>query len=194
MALGHTSIVLMRASDLTSRLPQNIRSELVEFERAGTLRGSLAAAEQAELVEGTDSLEDCVRGAKYIQECVPEDLDLKKKVWGAIDAIVDDKTIMASSTSCIGETVSLDSYCQVFTGKYFSSEQDLGLPGAQGPVHRGAPLQPALPHPHGGAGAGTLDQPGGQGPDPRPHVRRGSGPGLALQGGKTSFFRIIIKI
>jgi len=80
---------------------ENIKSELVEFENAGTLRGSLAAADQAQLVEGTDSLEECVLGAKYIQECVPEDLDLKKKVWGAIDKIVDDKTIMASSTSCI---------------------------------------------------------------------------------------------
>ena len=85
-----------------SKAIENIRSELVEFETAGTLRGSLAAADQARLVEGTDSLEECVTGAKYIQECVPENLDLKKKVWGAIDAIVDDKTIMASSTSCIG--------------------------------------------------------------------------------------------
>ena len=85
-----------------SKAIENIRSELVEFENAGTLRGSLAAADQAKLVEGTDSLEECVTGAKYIQECVPENLDLKKKVWGAIDAIVDDKTIMASSTSCIG--------------------------------------------------------------------------------------------
>ena len=50
----------------------------------------------------TDRLEECLAGAKYVQECVPEDLDLKKKVWGAIDAMVDDKTIMASSTSCIG--------------------------------------------------------------------------------------------
>ena len=98
----------------------------MEFERAGTLRGSLAAADQASLVEGTDNLEDCVKGAKYIQECVPEDLDLKKKVWGAIDAIVDDKTIMASSTSCIGEreTVRLLSRSDL-EWKYFSSEQDL---------------------------------------------------------------------
>ena len=84
---------------------QSIKSELVEFENAGTLRGSLAASEQASLVEGTDSLAECVTGATYIQECVPEDLGLKKKVWGAIDAIVDDKTIMASSTSCIGRHI-----------------------------------------------------------------------------------------
>ena len=104
---------------------QSIKSELVEFENAGTLRGSLAASEQASLVEGTDSLAECVTGATYIQECVPEDLDLKKKVWSAIDAIVDDKTIMASSTSCIGETELLEPDCHVLSWKYFSSEQDL---------------------------------------------------------------------
>ena len=42
------------------------------------------------------------QGCIYIQECVPEIVDLKIKVWSGIDSIVDnDKTIMASSSSCI---------------------------------------------------------------------------------------------
>jgi len=80
---------------------QDIKSELVQFEEAGTLRGSLTAAVQAEMISGTDSLETCVTGAKYIQECVPESLELKRKVWASIDEIADDTTILATSTSCI---------------------------------------------------------------------------------------------
>ena len=81
---------------------QDIKSELVQFEEAGTLRGSLNAAAQSELISGTASLEECVKDAKYVQECVPESLELKRKVWGSIDEIADAKTILATSTSCIG--------------------------------------------------------------------------------------------
>jgi len=80
---------------------EDIKSELVQFEEAGTLRGSLVAADQSKLISGTDSLEECVSGARYIQECVPESLELKRKVWGAIDEIAGDDTILATSTSCI---------------------------------------------------------------------------------------------
>jgi len=80
---------------------KDIREELLQFEEAGTLRGKLTASAQADMISGTDSLEACVKGAKYIQECVPESLELKRKVWGGIDELVDDKTILASSTSCI---------------------------------------------------------------------------------------------
>ena len=45
----------------------DIKSELLQFEEAGTLRGKLPALEQSELISGTDSLEQCVSGAIYIQ-------------------------------------------------------------------------------------------------------------------------------
>jgi L-gulonate 3-dehydrogenase len=40
-----------------------------------------------------------------LKECVPEDLDLKKKVFGQIDDLMDDDTIVASSSNCL--TVSM---------------------------------------------------------------------------------------
>lgn len=36
-----------------------------------------------------------------MQECIPENLDLKKKVFGNLDQYATDDVIMASSTSCI---------------------------------------------------------------------------------------------
>ncbi|XP_023332864.1 lambda-crystallin [Eurytemora carolleeae] len=80
---------------------ENIKSELLEFEEAGTLRGTLPAVEQGKLITGTSSLKDCVQDAIYIQECVPENLELKIKVWTEIDGLVDETTILGSSTSCI---------------------------------------------------------------------------------------------
>jgi len=88
-------------SSAVSAALASIRSELLELEAAGTLRGRLPAAEQADLIRGTDRLEECLAGAKYVQECVPESLELKRKVWAEVDKIVGEDTILATSTSCI---------------------------------------------------------------------------------------------
>ena len=104
---------------------------------------------------GTDSLAECVTGAKYIQECVPEVLELKRKVWGEVDKLVGADTILGTSTSCIGDFApSFHPHILVLC----SSEQDLRFHGAQGSVHSCTPLQPPLPHTHGRARASPMDK------------------------------------
>ena len=57
--------------------------------------------EVAARVLGEPDLAKAVQGAVYLQECCPEMLELKKKVFKNIDAVCDDKIIIASSSSCI---------------------------------------------------------------------------------------------
>ena len=80
----------------------NIASELVQFEKDGVIRGTISAADQTKLISGSSNLLDCIKDCVYVQECVPENLELKIKVWGQIDEFVNnDNAILASSSSCI---------------------------------------------------------------------------------------------
>ena len=47
------------------------------------------------------SLEDAVKGADYVQECVYEDLELKRRVFQALDRAAPEGAILASSVSSI---------------------------------------------------------------------------------------------
>ena len=80
----------------------NIASELVQFEKDGVIRGQLSATDQTALISGSSNLSDCIKDCVYVQECVPENLELKVKVWAQIDEMVKNlNTILASSSSCI---------------------------------------------------------------------------------------------
>jgi len=77
----------------------NILVQLKDLKKLNLLRGSLDVEAQYELISCTENLADCVTGTKYVQECVPENLELKKKVFYQLDAVADEHTILASSTS-----------------------------------------------------------------------------------------------
>lgn len=48
---------------------------------------------------GSTNLADAVKDAVLVQECVPENLELKKKVWKGVDDLSGPNTIYSSSTS-----------------------------------------------------------------------------------------------
>lgn len=96
----HVTIFDVDPSQLT-RAQSIIKTTLEQYEQEGYIRGKLSAAEQMALVSTSSSLPECLSGATYVQECVPENVDLKKKVFAEMDAIASDDVIMASSSSCL---------------------------------------------------------------------------------------------
>lgn len=78
---------------------KRIEEELKRLEKEKLLRGTLTAAQQIKCITGTTDVKELVKNAVYIQECVPENIELKRKVYSQLDAIIEDQTILASSTS-----------------------------------------------------------------------------------------------
>lgn len=77
-----------------------ISEELKNLQTNGLLRGSLNADEQIKLIKKADNLKDCLANAIHCQECVFEDIELKRKVFKELDSIASDTVTLSSSTSC----------------------------------------------------------------------------------------------
>ncbi|XP_050523358.1 lambda-crystallin homolog [Daktulosphaira vitifoliae] len=77
----------------------NIKIELEKLEKNGILRGKIGAKEQFNLIKGVTTLEEVVKDAILIQECIPEIITLKQELLNHIDKIVGPQTIISSSTS-----------------------------------------------------------------------------------------------
>ncbi|EGD73270.1 hypothetical protein PTSG_04984 [Salpingoeca rosetta] len=77
-----------------------IRDIIAELHDNDLLRDQ-TVDEVLQRVSGSSNLGDAVGDADYVQECVPEVLDIKRKVFEQLDEVVKDSCILASSTSCI---------------------------------------------------------------------------------------------
>jgi len=99
---GYQVVLFDIEQSQVTRAITGIANDLQDFEKEGILRGNLSAKVQTDLISGCTKLEECVKDSVYIQECVPENLELKIKVWTGIDNLVTSATaILATSTSCI---------------------------------------------------------------------------------------------
>ncbi|XP_005109678.1 lambda-crystallin homolog isoform X2 [Aplysia californica] len=79
----------------------DIWSQLNKLEEQGLLRGSLSKEQQFANITYTEDLAECVNGAFFIQECIPERLELKKSVFAKIEKVMSPDAIMSSSTSAL---------------------------------------------------------------------------------------------
>lgn len=77
------------------------RQRLLDYESKGWLRGVGSATEQFARIRSAASLEECLKDADYVQECVPEHLDMKKAVFRDLDRLAPKKCLRCSSSSCI---------------------------------------------------------------------------------------------
>lgn len=82
---------------------QLIKQDLDLYEKKNCLKGDISGDVQFQLISGTSSIEKALSNASYVQECVPENIELKHNVWANIEANINISKIqgLGSSTSCL---------------------------------------------------------------------------------------------
>jgi L-gulonate 3-dehydrogenase len=78
----------------------SILDQLKGLEEVGLTNGQSAETIAAR-VSGALDLKECLAGAVHAQECCPETLAFKQKLFKTFDEVCDDTVVLSSSTSCI---------------------------------------------------------------------------------------------
>lgn len=95
--------IRMRLMDATPELTREAKGRLVQRTKGHVEAGLLGerAAQQIELVETANSVEETVSGVDFVFEAVPEDLGLKRKILSACSAAAPLEAVIASNTSSL---------------------------------------------------------------------------------------------
>ena len=130
---------------------------LANLETEGLLKG-VSAAEVGQRIASPASLAEALAGAVHVQECAPEDVEVKRKLFAELDAAAPADVVLASSSTAIMPSR--------FTG-------DLA---GRARVCRRPSYQPTLPRAGGRDRARTLDRSRNRRAHPRPDGGGRAGP------------------
>lgn len=101
-ASGGFNVVLYDISEeQLVRATANVARNLQMLEEKGLKRSNLSQQQAIALVTPTSNLAEAVKGAVYVQESTMESVEAKKSIFKQLDQVVDDNTILASSSSTI---------------------------------------------------------------------------------------------
>lgn len=98
-SVGYKVMLYDILPEQTSVALEEIENELHALHSKSALRGKLSPAEQFECISATTDIRELVSNAIYLQECIPERIEMKRALYTQLAGIVEPQTIMASSTS-----------------------------------------------------------------------------------------------
>ncbi|XP_036334587.1 lambda-crystallin-like [Rhagoletis pomonella] len=98
-SVGYQVMLYDILPEQTSTALEEIEKELHALHLKSALRGKLSPAEQLECISATTDIRELVSNAIYLQECIPERIEMKRSLYAQLAGIVEPQTIMASSTS-----------------------------------------------------------------------------------------------
>jgi len=77
-----------------------VNKTLPDLDASGLLNGEAPLAVRSR-IRRADSLEEALEGASHVQESSPENLEIKRRVFAALDTAAEPDAVLASSTSAI---------------------------------------------------------------------------------------------
>lgn len=105
---GHDVALWDGHADALKRAPGVIAQLLGDLQRAGLVDDAKPIQSR---IRSELSLEEAVLGALYVQENLPEKVDVKRQIFARLDELAPDGVVLASSTSSIPASEFTESLC-----------------------------------------------------------------------------------